>query len=319
VLGRNTPIVVVTKEVTIIIRLPGGIVIAVGHSSNFVLGSWGLRAVLVNPLFLGCCELHVFLCGVVFVGLKPSDLVNLSLVWGSAFAWASATAPAAMSMSATTSSSGVTAPATAMPTAAKLGNTAHVGRVLFMVTDEVSKQRQTCPEGLFFFPHGQHLADHGLDRIVLDSSQQMADLGALVKATVAVLHQVLGNGVLLDMGISLLGPIPILLLAMIGQAHKVGFHLVGKMIHMITSKIMGKPEMIQLADVLLLLGRGGMKPHGHLVSNKMFHTVTILMRKVSQNGPFSSSSAMTVTDWPEKATLSLRIGVRAIALASKDR
>ncbi len=82
----------------------------------------------------------------------------------------------------------------------------------------------------------------------------MADLGALVKATVAMLHQVFGNGVLLDMGISLLGPIPIPLLAVIGQASKAGFHLVGNVIHMITSKVMGKQEMVQLAAVLLLLG-----------------------------------------------------------------
>jgi hypothetical protein len=115
-------------------------------------------------------------------------------------------------------------------------------------------KHQTRHEGLFFFPHGQHLADHGLDRIVLDSSQQMTDLGVLVKATVAVLHQVLGNGVLLNMGISITGPIPVLFLAAIGQACKVGFHLVGKMIHMITAKVMGKQEMIQLAAILLLLG-----------------------------------------------------------------
>ncbi len=132
------------------------------------------------------------------------------------------------------------------------------------MTDEVSKQCQTCREGLFFFPHGQHLADHGLDRIVLDSSQQMTGLGALVKATVAVLYQVLGNGVLLDMGISITGPIPVLLLAAIGQACKAGFHLVGKMIHVITAKVMGKQETIQLAAILLFLGQGGMKPCGHL-------------------------------------------------------
>jgi hypothetical protein len=82
----------------------------------------------------------------------------------------------------------------------------------------------------------------------------MMDLGALIKATAVVLHQVLGNGVLLNMGISISGPIPILLLAAIGQACKAGFHLVGKMIHMITSKVMGKQETIQLAVVLLLLG-----------------------------------------------------------------
>jgi hypothetical protein len=103
----------------------------------------------------------------------------------------------------------------------------------------------------------------------------MADLGALVKATVAVLHQVLGNGVLLNMGISKLGPILVLLLAMIGQACKAGFHLVGKMIHMITSKIMGKQETIQLADILLLLDQGGMKPRGclpkHFIQNIPYH------------------------------------------------
>ncbi len=101
------------------------------------------------------------------------------------------------------------------------------------------------------------MTDHGLDRIVLDSSQQMADLGVFVKATVAMLHQVLGNSVLLDMVISELGPNPIFLLSVIGQACKAGFHLVGKVIHMITAKIMGKQETIQLAAVLLLLGRGG--------------------------------------------------------------
>jgi hypothetical protein len=61
----------------------------------------------------------------------------------------------------------------------------------------------------------------------------MVDLGALLKATVAILYQVLGNGVLLNVGISMLGPIAILLLAVIGQAYKAGFHLVGKVIHMI--------------------------------------------------------------------------------------
>ncbi len=93
-----------------------------------------------------------------------------------------------MSASATTSSSGVTTPAAASSSAAKLGNVEHVERVLLKVTDEVSKQCQTHREGLFFFPHDQHLADHGLDCIVLNSSQQMTDLGALVKATVAMLH-----------------------------------------------------------------------------------------------------------------------------------
>jgi hypothetical protein len=145
-----------------------------------------------------------------------------------------------MSTSATTSSTSITAPVAATPTAAKLGNAAYVGRVLFKVVDEVSKQCHQCCEGLFVFPHGQYLIDHKLDHIVLDSSQQMADLGVLVKATVAMLHQVLGNGVLLDMGISILGPIPILLLAAIGQACKVVFYFVGKVLHMITSKVMGK-------------------------------------------------------------------------------
>jgi hypothetical protein len=125
-----------------------------------------------------------------------------------------------------------------------------------MVANKVSKQCWTHCVGLFVFPHGQYLTDHGLDHFVLVSSQQMVDLGLLVKAIVAVLHQVLGNGVLLDMGISILGPIPILLLAAIGQAHKAGFHLVGKMIHMITSKVIGKQETILLVAILLLLGRG---------------------------------------------------------------
>ncbi len=151
-------------------------------------------------------------------------------------------------------SSGVMAPAAALSSTAELGNAAHVGRVLLKVMDEVSKQRQLRCEGLFFFPHGQHLANHGLDRIVLDSSQQMTDLGVLVKATVAVLHQVLGNGVMLNMGISITGPIPILLIAAIGQACKAGFHLVGQMIHVITVKVMGKQEAVQLAAILFFLG-----------------------------------------------------------------
>ncbi len=50
----------VTKEVTVVIQLPGGNVIATQHSSNFALGSWGLCAVLENPLFLGCSELPYF-------------------------------------------------------------------------------------------------------------------------------------------------------------------------------------------------------------------------------------------------------------------
>jgi hypothetical protein len=131
---------------------------------------------------------------------------------------------------------------------------AYVGRVLFQVANEVGKQCQTSREGLLVFPHGQYLTDHRLDHIVLDSSQQMADLGALVKATVTVLHQILGNGVLLNRGISILGSIPILLLAVIGQAGKAGFHLVSKVIHMIASKVMGKQETVQLATILLLLG-----------------------------------------------------------------
>ncbi len=82
----------------------------------------------------------------------------------------------------------------------------------------------------------------------------MTDLGALIKATVAMLNQVLGNGVLLDMGIGITGPIPVLLLATIGKTCKAGFHLVGQMIHMITAKVMGKQETIQIAAVLLLPG-----------------------------------------------------------------
>ncbi len=54
------------------------------------------------------------------------------------------------------------------------------------------------------------------------------------------------------------------------------------------------------------------------ISYKTFHTVTILMWKVSQKGPFYSSSAMAVADWPGKATWSSRIGTQAMALASKD-
>ena len=78
---------------------------------------------------------------------------------------------ATMSTSATTSTTSVTALAAALPTAAKLSNAAYIGRVLFQVANEVSKQCQTRHESLFFFPHGQHLADHRLERIVLDSSQ----------------------------------------------------------------------------------------------------------------------------------------------------
>ncbi len=219
---------------------------------------------LVNPRLFGRSELRVFFGGVVLVGLKPSDLVHLSLVWGSACAWASAAASATTSMSATTSSSGITAPAAASSCAAELGNAVHVGRVLLKVTDKVGKQHQTFCEGLVVFPHSQHLADHGLDRIVLDSSQQMADLGALVKATVAMLHQVLGNGVLRNVGIGVMGSIPVLLLAAIGQVCKADFHLVGQMIHVITAKVMGKQEVVQLVVILLLLGQGGMKPRRHL-------------------------------------------------------
>ncbi len=80
VLEQNAPIVMVTKDVTVVIQPPGGIVIAPQHSSNFALGSWGLRAVLVNSRLLSCSEHHVFLRGVLLVGLKPSDLVHLSLV-----------------------------------------------------------------------------------------------------------------------------------------------------------------------------------------------------------------------------------------------
>ncbi len=173
---------------------------------------------------------------------------------------------------------------------------------------------------LVVFPHGQHLADHGLDRIVLDSSQQMADLGALFKATVAVLHQVLGNGVLLNVGIGITGPIPVLLLAAIGQVCKVGFHLVGQMIHVITVKVMGKQEVVQLAAFLLLLGRGGMKPRGRLP--KHFKQDVPYCHHVDaegvQKGPFSSRSAMAFADWPGRATCSSRIGAQAIASASKD-
>jgi hypothetical protein len=88
------------------------------------LGSWGLCAVLMNPRLLGCSELCILRHGVVLVGLKPSDFVDLRLVWGSAFAWASAAASAPTSTSATTSSTGVPAPAATTPTAAELGNAA---------------------------------------------------------------------------------------------------------------------------------------------------------------------------------------------------
>ncbi len=200
----------------------------------------------MDPRLFGCSELCIFFGGVVLVGLKPSDLVHLSLVWGSACAWASAADSTASSTSATTCSFGVTAPAAALSCAAELGNAVHVGRVLLKVTDKVGKQRRTFCEGLVVFPHGQHLADHELDCIVLDSSQQMVDLGVLFKATVAMLHQVLGNGVLLNVGIGITGPIPVLLLATIGQVCKAGFHLVGQMIHVITANVMGKQEAVQL-------------------------------------------------------------------------
>jgi hypothetical protein len=74
----------------------------------------------------------------------------------------------------------------------------------------------------------------------------MVDLGALVKATVAVLHQILGNGVLLNVGIGITGPITVLLLAAIGQVCKAGHHLVGQMIHVITAKVMGKRRRYNL-------------------------------------------------------------------------
>ncbi len=77
---------------------------------------------LVDPHLFCRSELCVFFGGVVLVGLKPSDLVHLSLVWGSACAWAPMAASAAMSMSATTSSSGIMAPAAASSCAAELGN-----------------------------------------------------------------------------------------------------------------------------------------------------------------------------------------------------
>ncbi len=218
----------------------------------------------MDPRLFGRSELCIFFGGVVIVGLKPSDLVHLSLVWGSACAWASAANSAATSMSTTTYSSGVTAPAATLSCTAKLGNAVHVGRVLLKVADKVGKQCRTFCEGLVIFPHGQHLADHGLDRIVLDSSQQMADLGVLVKATVTVLHQILGNGALLNVSIGIMGPIPVLLLAAIGQVCKAGLHLVGQMIHAITAKVIGKQEAVQLAAVLLLLGQGGMKSRGCL-------------------------------------------------------
>ncbi len=129
----------VLKEVTVVIQFPGGVVIGMQHSSNFALGCWGLRVMLVYPHLLGCSELCVFHGGVVLVGLKPSDLVHLSLVQGSAFAWASVATPAATSTSATTSSSGITAPAATSSSATELGNAAHVGRVLLKVTDKVGK------------------------------------------------------------------------------------------------------------------------------------------------------------------------------------
>ncbi len=158
------------------------------HSSDFALGCGGLCAVLVNPRLLGCSELLVLLCGVVLIGLKPSDFVDLRLVWGSAFTCVSTAASAATSTSATTPTTSVTALAAAAPTTAKLGNGMHIGRILFQEANEVSKQCQTHREGLVIFSHGQYLTAHGLDHIVLDSSQQMADLGAFVKATVAMLH-----------------------------------------------------------------------------------------------------------------------------------
>ncbi len=197
----------------------------------------------------------------------------------------------------------------AMPTAAKLDNTAYIGRDLFQVANEVYKQCQTHCEDLIIFSHGQYLTGHRLDCIVLDSSQQMADLGVFVQAAVALLHQVLGNVLLLNMGINVLGPIRILLLPMVGQAGEAGFHLVGKVVHGITAKIVGKQETIQLVAILLLLGQGGMKPSRHLPkhSYRIFHTITMSMWKVLQKGPFSSSNAMAATDWPGRAISSSRI------------
>ncbi len=87
-------------------------------------------------------------------------------------------------------------------------------------------------------PYGHNLTNHGLDCGVMDSSQQGMDLGAFVKATVTILCRILGNGVLLNEVIGEAGPIPIyLLLPVIGHAGQAGFHLVCKVIHMVTDKV----------------------------------------------------------------------------------
>ena len=106
---------------------------------------------------------------------------------------------------------------------------------------------------------------------------------------------------------SIMGPIPVLLLAAIGQACKVGFHLVGQMIHVITAKVMGKQEAVQLAAILLLLGRGGMKPRGHLP--KHFKQDVPYRHHIDAEGVAEGSrSVMAFTDWPGRATWSSRIG-----------
>jgi hypothetical protein len=90
-------------------------------------------------------------------------------------------------------------------------------------------------------PYGHNLTNHGLDHGVMDSSQQVMDLGAFVKATVTILCQILGNDVLLNVVIVIgeAGPIPIfLLLPVIRHAGQAGFHLVCKVIHMVTAKVL---------------------------------------------------------------------------------
>jgi hypothetical protein len=69
-----------------------------------------------------------------------------------------------------------------------------------------------------------------------------------------VLHQSLSNILLFDKGISVVGPIPILLVPPVSHAGKAGFHLDGKVIHVIQVKVVIKQEVEQCASIFLLLG-----------------------------------------------------------------
>ena len=55
---------------------------------------------------------------------------------------------------------------------------------------------------------------------IVDTPQQMTNLEAFVQPTVTMLHQICGNGLLFDVGFSVLGPVPVFLLVAIGQVCK---------------------------------------------------------------------------------------------------